>query len=227
MMIEAIKQGIMRDEQEKPARNYIYMTKFAACPRAYVLAEVDVAFQKPFTAESMLTFADGNAQEDVLIRALEHSNLVRVLETQAAIKFQTEKLTLSGKADAIVTTPDSDEPIVLEIKSASPNVFDAVRQYGAQHVHAWQLNAYMVFGGFSSGVLLYKNRASPQMLEFKTTLSDKIVDDVHWRVGLFEAALEWDGEGLPLPAFKPNELTDTQNVCRWCPAKVRCFSRVV
>ncbi len=221
MIADAVKQGLLNaPDYPKPSPFYVYMTELAGCPRAYALKQS--ATSKPFTPEQLLTFADGSAQEDALIAALQRSEL-RVHETQKAVKLEIGRITLSGKIDAVVGR-DEGERIALEIKSASPKVFDAVRQYGAQGQHRLQLLAYLVFGGFAQGVLLYKNRAAPDMIEFWVQPTSAEVLQMQGRPALFEAALERTGDDLPLAHLTPRELTDTQNVCRWCGFRERCFS---
>jgi len=128
-----------------------------------------------------LVFDLGNIFEDVVLTDLKQAGFT-IVEQQRP--FFYPDFNISGHIDAKILIDGKAVP--LEIKSASPYVFNAINsindmkksKYVYMQKYPAQLNIYMLMSNIERGVFIFKNKSTGQMKEIWCDLDWELADSL-------------------------------------------------
>jgi len=193
------------------------------CERYLVLARTKTELMVMPSVELQRVFLEGNIHEDAVLRLLSDAG-VKIQEQQRS--FLWREYELSGHVDAMVVDENGNK-IPLEIKSASPNAFLAVKKlkpmellkskYTWQRKYPGQLILYMLMSNSERGILLFKNKASGELFQMDFELNDETLEYAEKIIQKLERVNKMVREGVEPPVVRIEE-------CRGCPfEKTACF----
>ena len=205
----------------------IYVTELSSCPRKWVLEAISHKNSGPalsvFDSKTLLIFADGNATEDTLVKAIGSSPL-KLLNVQASVTMQLSGTSymIRGRTDATVDFADNGGHKPIEIKSMNSRNFAMALNFGPKSAHVNQLSFYIHASKASGGHLLYKEKNSGEMQEFY--ISDVQAQEHMDRIlPLWTQAVQDFGSinPLPLAGMQRADITSPDE-CAYCNHKVSC-----
>ena len=204
----------------------IYVTELSSCPRKWVFdAMVSRGGHVPntFDSKTLLIFADGNATEETLVKAIGSSPL-KLLNVQASVTMQLPDTSymIRGRTDGTVDFAENGGPKPIEIKSMNSRNFAMALNFGPKSAHVNQLSFYIHASKASGGHLLYKEKNSGEMQEFY--ISDVQAQEHMDRVlPLWTQAVQDFGSINPLPLARMQRADITSpDECAYCNHKVPC-----
>lgn len=110
-------------------------------------------------------FDEGNLHEGAVLREIQDAGL-KLVEQQRP--FDWKEIQLTGRIDAKIAM--DGKLIPLEIKSCSPNSFQAIKNVTSEEIknskYSWvrrypaQLMAYMLMDGKEKGIIIFKNKTT-------------------------------------------------------------------
>jgi len=167
-------------------------------------------------------FDEGNLHEAAVLRELEDAGF-RLVEQQRP--FSWEKFQLTGRIDAKIQI--DGQLIPLEIKSVSPNVFQAVKKMEpADFLKArqtWlrrypaQILLYMLMDGKEFGIIIFKNKVTGEKCQKVFQLTDENLEYVESILKKLERVNEYVAKKEVPPVVSCDE-------CRGCGfEKTACF----
>lgn len=135
------------------------------CERFLVLARTKNELRGLHDVGLQRVFDEGNLHEDAMLRAMAGAGL-RIIEQQRP--YEWPKFELTGRIDGKIGVNGTYVP--LEIKSSSPNVFEALRETRPEDMvksrYPWirkypaQILLYMLMEGVDTGLMIFKNKTS-------------------------------------------------------------------
>jgi len=172
-------------------------------------------------------FEEGNFQEEAVLRTLRDAGL-KIIEQQRA--FDWKKCELSGHIDGMIAV--DGQKIPLEIKSASPNSFYAIKSAGPMDlIHSkyyWQrrypaqILLYMLMSNSERGVLLFKNKVNGELKQIDFQLNDETLaycEEILKKLERVNASVKEILAGAEVP--KPSHFMEE---CKTCPFRdTWCF----
>lgn len=192
------------------------------CVRFLVLSRTKSNLKALHDVGLQRIFDEGNLHEDALVRAIQDSGL-RVVEQQRA--YEWPKFQLTGRIDGKLAVDGVCLP--LEIKSSSPNIFASLRDTSSEDMieskYPWirkypaQILLYMLMEGVELGIMLFKNKATGEVLQKIFRLDGPALEYSESVLKKLEAVNAHVKEGTePPPVF----ISD----CKGCPfAKTACY----
>lgn len=205
----------------------IYASSIGYCARRWAFNQV-IGREKDgsFSKETLLIFADGDATEDTLLKALNASSTFRLTGTQRSHVSSlpnNEHWQVRGRSDIEGVDLTSGVAFPIEVKSMNIRNFSSASVFGGQKAHFAQLAFYVYVGNFTIGRLLYKEKDSAQMQEFELNYQE--AEEITTRnLDLYSQAVDSLSQGqglLPLLGKVPAELT-TPDECKYCKYAVEC-----
>jgi len=125
-------------------------------------------------------FDEGNLHEDAVMREIQDAGL-RLVEQQRP--YAWDKFQLTGRIDGKIGVNGSYVP--LEVKSCSPNVFQAIREMAPSDMlkskYSWvrkypaQILLYMIMEGVNCGIMLFKNKSTGEKVQKLFVLDDDML----------------------------------------------------
>lgn len=164
---------------------------------------------KPGT-KSMNIFANG----DYVHLRIQVAGLTGGWLREAEVSVEDPEIMLKGTMDGDLVW-DS----ILEAKSINSNGFRTVNSFGAKAEHVYQVHAYMLASGRSSAHILYENKDTQDMKEFRVERDEKVVDLVREE---FQTLTDATNEKVLLPML-PQCVEKTGDDYRWCPFAKQCL----
>jgi len=197
------------------------------CELFLILSRTKNELRQMYDVAVQRIFEEGNVQEEAVLRTLRDAGL-KITEQQRA--FEWKKFELSGHIDGLLSV--NGQKIPLEIKSASPNSFYAIRAAGPMDLinskYYWQrrypaqILLYMLMGNFESGILLFKNKVSGELKQIDFHLNDETLaycEEILKKLERVNAAVKEILAGAEVP--KPSHFIDE---CKKCPFRdTWCF----
>ena len=163
---------------------------------------------KPGT-RSMNIFANG----DYVHLRIQVAGLTGGWLRQAEVSVEVPEIMLKGTMDGELTW-DS----ILEAKSINSNGFRSVASFGAKSEHIYQTHAYMLASNLDSAHILYENKDTQEMKEFRVERDEKVIDLVREE---FQKLTDATKEKVLLPML-PQCVKKEGNDYRWCPFAKQC-----
>ena len=178
--------------------------------------------QKPPEGKIIL-FAEGEKQEREVLRDLEDAGF-KIIHQQRPL-FSRE-LNLIGHVDGVIQ--DADHLIPIEIKAVNPTTFSRIEDFHTlltarnwwEKKWAWQIQAYLLLGEFSKGVLLLKNKLTGEIKDIEIPRDEEMIELIRKKCFLIEEYVK--EEQLP----EPDEDLD-ERVCHDCPFNHICTRDIV
>lgn len=193
------------------------------CERFLVLSRTKNELRSLPSIDLQRVFEEGNIHEQAVLRLLQDAGL-RIQEQQRS--FEWREYELSGHIDAMLVD-ENGRKFPLEIKSASPNAFLAVKKlkplelihskYTWQRKYPGQLILYMLMSNSEVGILLFKNKVSGELFQMIFELNDEVLEYAEQIIQKLERVNKMVREGIEPPAQRCDE-------CKGCPfEKTACF----
>lgn len=169
---EKIRKKIISERSKNIACNSVWASECGHdCMRYLVYQQCDWDKAKPVEDRLLFVFNEGNLQEDQLLLELQKAG-IKVKDLQIHISIAEANIT--GKLDCVVMEEDSNGQLAYlpcEIKSMSPNVFDAVNTVEDFSKYSWtrkyyaQIQCYLKndSGFYPYGYFLAKNKSSGEI----------------------------------------------------------------
>lgn len=166
---EKIRNKIVSERSKKISCNSVWASEAGHdCSRYLVYQQCDWEKGKEVEDKLLFIFNEGNLQEDQLLLELQKAG-IKVKDLQIHISISEANIT--GKLDCVVLEENQKgEPAYLpcEIKSMSPNVFDAVNTVEDFKKYSWtrkyyaQIQCYLKndSGFYPYGYFLAKNKST-------------------------------------------------------------------
>lgn len=169
---EKIRKKIISERSKNIACNSVWASECGHdCMRYLVYQQCDWDKAKPVEDKLLFVFNEGNLQEDQLLLELQKAG-IKVKDLQIHISIAEANIT--GKLDCVVMEEDSNGQqayLPCEIKSMSPNVFDAVNTVEDFSKYSWtrkyygQMQCYLKndSGFYPYGYFLAKNKSTGEI----------------------------------------------------------------
>lgn len=134
------------------------------------------------------------------------------------LTFEDKELRIQGHCDGVLDA--GDELKILEIKSCNSIQFNiaTVKQRDAFAPHKDQLQMYMFMSGIRSGIILYFEKDTSMVHDFRYEYDKSAVDRVLRR-------LEQAREAMRTDVLPPREICQAKDCSRAksCPVRTECF----
>lgn len=214
-----IHTRLVPPHKSKPKKDGIRLSEVGYCMRRMGYGALGYE-GTPKSVGVSLTFAIGNFVEDVVVKALELADFEPyfTLDKQTEVSINVLRVPNLGHPDGFVILPDTEEDVLLEVKSANARNFEKVKKSGAaeaQPEHYAQMQTYMYATGRAKAfyVVACKNYAD---------VYTEIVDiDLPYLSALFDkvdgAWIKVQEDELPDPEY---HLSSYQ--CTYCPFNAQC-----
>lgn len=128
---------------------------------------------------------------------------------------------VGGYIDSVVTFPDSEERIPIEIKTCNDYVFNHLN--GPKPEHRLQVGCYIAYLEAPFGIVLYYNKNTSEMKEFRVDPVDLSNVLIRWS-NVRHAIASGDMSGLSC-GCKVGDEKDRK--FSWCPAKSICMRQKI
>jgi len=171
----------------------------------------------------IILFAEGEKQEREVLRDLAEAGF-KVIHQQRP--FYDRDLNLIGHVDGVIL--EEDHLIPIEIKAVNPTTFSQIEDFHTlltsrnwwEKKWAWQIQAYLLLGNFSKGVLILKNKLTGEIKDIEIPRDEEMIDLIRKKCLLIEDYVK--GEQLPEPEEDLEE-----RVCQDCPFNHICTRDIV
>lgn len=140
------------------------------------------------------------------------AGLVSGYLTEAEHFVTNDEWGLTGTIDAITTTG-----AIAEFKSINARGYQSITTWGPKREHEEQIHSYMLLSGLDTAWLLYENKDTQQMKEFRVERDEFLMDKVKRELDDLRRANEQE-ELLPMLP----ECVDHQGAWRWCDYRDIC-----
>lgn len=140
------------------------------------------------------------------------AGLVSGYLTEAEYFVTNEEWGLTGTVDAITTDGD-----IAEFKSINARGYSSVLTWGPKRDHEEQIHSYMLLTGIKTAWLLYENKDTQQLKEFRVDQDDFLMDKVKRELTQVREAIS---EERLLPMLEP--CTEEKGPWRWCDYRDIC-----
>lgn len=169
---EKIRKKIISERSKNYACNSVWASECGHdCIRYLVYQQCDWDKAKPVEDKLLFVFNEGNLQEDQLLLELQKAG-IKVKDLQIHISIAEANIT--GKLDCVVMEEDSNGNVAYlpcEIKSMSPNVYDAINTVEDFSKYSWtrkyygQIQCYLKndSGFYPYGYFLAKNKSTGEI----------------------------------------------------------------
>ena len=218
-LIEAIEEGYRIDNIPKHMKKKTFapstlVWNHGVCPRYWYLAFEGAEFYEYKTGK-MITNMDSGTDR--------HARIQKAFE-DAGILIENEKKTVNedppifGYVDSFINWNDSE--YIVEIKTTNQESFERHKKsMSASSYHILQLLIYMKIYKKKSGIILYENKNTHELLAIPVNITQAHVDFVDY---LFEWMQEvyaaWTSKTIPQVPFKSNDI----KICKGCPVQDTC-----
>ena len=197
------------------------------CELFLVLSRVKNELRQMHDVALQRIFEEGNFQEKAVLQTLRDAGM-KIIEQQRA--FDWKKFELSGHIDGMIAV--DGQKIPLEIKSASPNSFYAIKSAGPMDLinskYYWQrrypaqILLYMLMSNSERGVLLFKNKVNGELKQIDFQLNDETLaycEEILKKLERVNASVKEILAGAEVP--KPSHFIEE---CKTCPFRdTHCF----
>lgn len=224
------------EKQKKSARipDKFYPSSVGLCNRAIIYQMMGYPKKTP-DERVLLIFENGHGFHNRMEKLFRDAGVLIADE----LPIKSEELKISGRSDAIIKDPEyivgDDDPsislagfngetlyegprdavIIIELKSIGDNGFNRLtREPKLEHVK--QLQLYLHLTGLKRGVLLYENKNTQELKEFKVDYDPVIAEEVIHKVKTIHAHMT-DGT-IPEKEFDRSSFE-----CRYCDFKDICW----
>ena len=169
---ENIRNKIISERSKNTACNSIWASECGHdCSRYLVYQQCDWEKAKPIDDKLLFVFNEGNLQEEQLLLELQKAG-IKIKDLQIHISIAEAGIT--GKLDCVVMAQNNQGELSYlpcEIKSMSPNVFDAVNTVEDFQKYSWtrkyyaQMQCYLKndSGFYPYGYFLAKNKSTGEI----------------------------------------------------------------
>jgi CRISPR/Cas system-associated exonuclease Cas4 (RecB family) len=192
-----------------------FVPELKGCIRRGVYERTQWEKKELWDADSLMRFEEGNRQEAHIMADLIKAGL-NPIEQQTALEWKEKEIT--GHLDAVLVV--DGKPVVLEIKSASPYIFDQIHSFEDLNKKPWlrsykiQINLYMLLKEMEQGILLFKDKSSGDFKQINVTLDYELTE---YAIRAAEAINKHVKENT-----LAERITDRE-VCKKCPFKHLCL----
>ena len=209
---ELIDQYLKRENYPKRIGRY-YPSEIGNC-----LRKIWYTYKRPkqFEPEIIKVFQVGNMMHDFIVEVLksEKTPKVELLEAEMPIKVEFPKFTVSGRVDDLMLVKESNEKILVEVKSCQH--IENIKK--AKEHHKMQLMFYMYATKIYKGIILYIDKTNLKTKAFHIDFDEIEAMEILNRFWTLHKKLSKDE--LPEPEAKKNE--DKKWMCSYCEYKELC-----
>lgn len=204
-MLKDLINSYYRDSFETRERAYFYVSDVGKCPRALYFHFKDVSQEEP-DPRILRVFDEGDYTHRRLMGVLFSLGVVQAVE----ISTPPNDL-VHGRADGIITL--ENRAYVLEIKSSAGFKFRKLEKPRSRHRKQTQL--YMHYLKVPRAVLLYENKNTQHLKEFRLEYDEELAGDLLDKFRFLKDQIEKD-----IVPEKPEEIKKWQ--CRHCAYRTHC-----
>lgn len=184
------------------------------CLRRGVLSRTKWQESDPFSTESLLRLREGSNQEAIVLRDLAEAG-IQVINQQEA--YEWREYQISGHLDGVILVDGVAVP--LEIKSASPNIFQSIYTFEDLNKKPWlraykcQITLYQLHKNIDKAIMVFKDKSSGSLKQINVDLDYQLGE---YCIRAAEAINRHIADNT-----LPDRIKDVE-VCKDCPMKTTC-----
>lgn len=191
----------------------------ASCLRQLVYYRTAWDKQELPSMDAVKVFAEGDLQEEAVKRLLMDAGF-QIVEAQRAVADDLlKKYNIAGRLDFYLAGLDGAKPIVCEVKSMNPYIFDTTLSLADFDRYPWtrkykaQMMIYLLGAGEDRGLFILKNKSTGELRFIMAEL------DLDYAEALLAKAQEI--EKHVAAGTLPERINDL-NECKHCPFQAYC-----
>ncbi|MDO8663654.1 MAG: Dna2/Cas4 domain-containing protein [Candidatus Wildermuthbacteria bacterium] len=173
MLKELIDKFYLERQKDREQRHF-YITDAGKCPRA-IFFKFKNAPREEMEAKILRMFDHGDHIHQLIMKPLLSVREIHVVASEVNIPPQE---LISGRADAIIS--DGKDLYVLDIKSMNSMIFKNLTE--PKEENTYQVQLYLHYFKISRGILLYVNKDTQELKEFRVDydkdLSDRLLAEL-------------------------------------------------
>lgn len=177
------------------------------CPRALYYQMLGYE-QDPINSQSLRRMSIGTLYHDFIKERLEKTGILVTAEGEVFY----DNPPIHGFYDAIITNPNTDKQILLELKSMAEPKNPRYTSYLPKPDHLIQWNLYSLMTGINDGIIFYINKNNQEYILCETERNEDIINATLNKLNLVMSYLQNDS----IVPYQPDWNHD------WCPFKKTC-----
>lgn len=220
IIIDKINEGYLSEKgpsysKKKSFAPSTLVYNHGICPRYWYLAFEGATFEDTVTAKQVANMENGSKSHDRIQDALKKSGIE---EERIELQIIHKNPPIFGYGDALLNIDNND--VLLEIKTVDDIGFERIQQSNKpRSYHVLQALVYMKVLNVSTGVILYENKNTHDMVLFPISVTKEYKDYVNYMFDwMTEVRQAWENKTLPKRPFR----TKTK-VCERCPLVNLCY----
>ena len=193
------------------------------CIRQLVYYRLDWEKAEMPSLDLIKTFNEGREHEQIIKRRLEKADYKILRSENAMVDSLLKKYKIGGKPDFFIQK-DNEEPILIEFKSSSPNIFPQINCMDDWNDYPWgkkykaQIQIYMFGSEVEKAWMIMKNKSNGQIKILEETL------DLEYVVTLLKKA-ELINQHVDKKEYPKR--TQNEKDCNMCPFKHLCMPPIL
>jgi CRISPR/Cas system-associated exonuclease Cas4 (RecB family) len=218
-LIDAIEEGYRKDNVPKHMKKKTFapsslVWNHGVCPRYWYLAFEGNTFFEYKTGKMITNMDSGTDRHTRIQKALEDSGILIDNER----KTTYEDPPIFGYVDSFIEWKDAE--YVVEIKTCNADAFERYRAKNKPaSYHVIQLLIYMKIYKKKSGIILYENKNTHDLLALPVNINQDHVDFMNYLFDwMREVYAAWTDKKLPEVPFRSNDI----KICQNCPLQQAC-----